>query len=89
VVLGASYWFKSALDDMETSDSAASMSLSGPLPDYGKITVIDFQMPSVLAVGDSWQTTPSLLLAADLKYIGWNDAMKSFVMRYDSSMGNG
>lgn len=88
VVLGASYQFKSALDDMETSERAASMSMPG-MTDYGKITVIDFQMPSVLAVGASWQASPSLLLAADLKYIGWDDSMKSFKMRYDSSMGNG
>lgn len=88
VVLGASYQFKSALDDMETSDRDASMSMPG-MTDYGKITVIDFQMPSVLAVGASWQASPSLLLAADLKYIGWDDAMKSFKMRYDSAGGNG
>lgn len=88
VVLGASYQFKSALDDMETSASAASMSMPG-MTDYGQITVIDFQMPSVLAVGASWQASPTLLLAADLKYIGWSDSMESFKMRYDSSMGNG
>lgn len=86
VMVGASYQFKSALDDMETGDSAASMNIQGmPAPDLGKITVIDFQMPSVLAVGASWQASPSLLLAADLKYIGWSDAMESFKMRYDSS----
>ena len=90
VMVGASYQFKSALNDMETASSAASLNMQGmPSPDFGKITVIDFQMPSVFAVGASWQTSPSLLLAADLKYIGWADAMKSFKMRYDSSMGSG
>jgi len=88
VVLGTSYQFKSAIDDMETSASTASMSMPG-MTDFGQITVIDFQMPSVFAVGASWQANPSLLLAADLKYIGWADSMKSFRMRYDSSMGNG
>lgn len=88
VVLGASYQFKSALDDMETSDYDASMSMPG-MTDYGKITVIDFQMPSVLAVGGSWQASPSLLFAVDLKYLGWEDSMESFKMRYDSSLGNG
>lgn len=85
VMMGASYQFKSALDDMKTGNSAASMSAFGGFADNGKITVIDFQMPSVLAVGASWQASPVLLLAADLKYIGWADAMKSFKMRYDSA----
>jgi long-chain fatty acid transport protein len=85
VMVGASYQFKSALNDMETASSAASMTGPGGFVDNGKITVIDFQMPSVLAAGASWQASPSLLLAADLKYIGWADAMKSFKMRYDSS----
>lgn len=91
VVVGASYQFKSALNDMETGSSSASMSANpgaaatATFVDSGKITVIDFQMPSVFAVGASWQASPALLLAADLKYIGWNDAMKSFKMRYDSA----
>ncbi|MCK9216188.1 MAG: outer membrane protein transport protein [Rhodoferax sp.] len=86
VMLGASYQFKSALHDMETSGSGASMNIQGmPSPDYGQITVIDFQMPSVFAVGASWQVSPALMLAADLKYIGWADAMKSFQLRYDSA----
>lgn len=91
VMVGASYQLKSALGDMETASSAASMTANpgaaatATFVDNGKITVIDFQMPSVLAVGASWQASPSLLLAADLKYIGWADAMKSFKMRYDSS----
>lgn len=86
VTMGASYQFKSALDDMKTASTAASMNVQGMLtPDVGQITVIDFQMPSVFALGASWQASPSLLLAADVKYIGWADAMKSFKMRYDSA----
>ncbi len=89
VMMGASYQFKSALDDMKTSSTAASMSLDGGGPAMnGQITVIDFQMPSVFAVGTSWQVSPALLLAADLKYIGWADSMKSFQMRFDSAMGS-
>jgi len=89
VTMGASYQFKTALDDMKTATSDASMSATGGFVDRGQITVIDFQMPSVLALGASWQASPTLLLAADLKYIGWADAMKSFKMRYDSSMMGG
>lgn len=91
VVLGASYQFKSSLADMKTASSAASMTANpGAAPtatfvDNGQITIIDFQMPSVLAMGVSWQASPALLLAADIKSIGWSDSMKSFKMRYDSS----
>ncbi len=85
VMMGASYQFKSALDDMKTGSSAAKLGIVGMMTDTGQMTVIDFQMPSVFAVGASWQASPSLLLAADVKYIGWADAMKSFKMRYDSS----
>lgn len=89
VMMGASYQFKSKLDDMKTGSSAASMSATGGFIDRGRITVIDFQMPAVLAVGASWQASPALLLAADVKYIGWADSMKSFKMRYDSAQMGG
>jgi long-chain fatty acid transport protein len=89
VTMGASYQFKSALDDMKTASSDASMTAFGGFVDHGQITVVDFQMPSVFAVGASWQASPALLLAADLKYIGWADSMKSFQMRYDSAVMGG
>lgn len=95
VMVGGSYQFKSALDDMTTRSNAASMTANpgggatATFTDNGQITVIDFQMPSVLAFGASWQSSPSLLLAADLKYIGWSDAMQSFKMRYDSATMGG
>jgi len=40
-------------------------------------------------VGASWQVKPALLLAADIKYIGWADSMQSFKMRYDSAQMGG
>ena len=42
-------------------------------------------MPSVLAVGASWQARPDLMIVGDVKSIGWADVMKSFKMRYDSA----
>lgn len=85
LTLGASYQMKSALDDMKTAPSAASMTAFGGFVDNGQITIIDFQMPSVFAVGASWHASPALLLAVDVKSIGWSDSMKSFKMQYDSS----
>lgn len=85
VTVGGSYQFKSNLSDMKTRSNAANLGIVGMLTDNGQITVIDFQMPSVVAIGASWQAMPALLLAADLKYIGWSDVMQSFKMRYDSA----
>lgn len=85
--VGASYRFKSMLDDMKTGDTTASMTADGGFLDNGRLTVIDFQMPAVLAAGASWQANPSLLVAADVKSIRWAEVMKSFKMRYDSANG--
>ncbi|MBP9905772.1 MAG: outer membrane protein transport protein [Rhodoferax sp.] len=89
LVLGASYLLKSSLDDMTTAEAEASMTAIGGFLDKGKITVVDFQMPAVLAFGAAWQASPSLQVAADIKRIGWNSVMKSFKMRYDSAMMGG
>lgn len=89
LTLGASYQLKSRLADMVSGATTASMTAFGGFSDNGQITVIDFQMPSVIAVGASWQAKPSLLLAADLKYIGWADSMKNFSLRYDSAQMGG
>lgn len=88
LTLGASYQFKSALGDMKTSATGASMSAAG-MPqrpfDTGRITVVDFQWPAMTAIGLAWQATPALLVAADLKHIAWSGVMKDFKLRYDSA----
>ena len=90
LTLGASYRFKSALRDMTTSTSSASMTANPgggaqTFADKGGMTIINFQMPSVFAIGMSWQAQPGLQIALDVKSIGWADVMKSLKMRYDSS----
>jgi long-chain fatty acid transport protein len=85
VVLGASYQGKSSLKDMKTGDTTASLSATGGFIDNGRITVVDFQWPAMTSLGASWQATPSLLLAADVKRMGWADVMKDFRLRYDSA----
>jgi len=85
LTFGASYQFESSLGDMETSDNGASISAAGGFVDYGRITVVDFQWPSMTALGMAWQVTPAVLLAADYKRIGWSSVMKDFKMRYDSA----
>lgn len=90
LTLGASYRFKSALDDMKTEASGASMTANPgggaqTFADKGRMTIVNFQMPAVLAIGMSWQAQPALQIAVDVKSIGWADVMKSLKMRYDSS----
>jgi long-chain fatty acid transport protein len=85
LTFGASYQFESSLGDMETSDNGASLSAAGGFVDYGRITVVDFQWPSMTAVGLAWQATPAVLLAADYRRIGWSNVMKDFKMRFDSA----
>lgn len=85
MTLGASYQFKTSLGDMKTGAGGASLSATGGFADGGRLTVVDFQWPTMAAVGMAWQASPSLLVAADLKRIGWSGVMKSFKMRYDSA----
>ncbi|TXI66653.1 MAG: hypothetical protein E6Q48_01680 [Limnohabitans sp.] len=101
LTLGASYQLKTRLSDLKTQAGGATFTLYPPvtvdgmaMPDAsngmampGKIIVKDFQMPSVLAVGASFQASPQLQLAADVKKIGWSSVMKSFNMSFD--MGGG
>lgn len=85
LTLGLSYQSKSSLKDMETGATGASMSATGGFADSGRMTVIDFQWPSMTAIGVSWQATPAVLLAADAKRLGWASVMKDFRLRYDSA----
>lgn len=85
LTLGASYQLQSSLSDMKTSASGASLSAAGGFADRGRITVLDFQWPATWAVGLSWQATPALLLAADVKRLQWSSVMNDFKLRYDST----
>ena len=90
--VGGSYHSKTSISDLETSDNSASMIVSDtggnptqPVP--GKITVVDFQWPETYGFGIAVDVTPSLMIAADVKHIGWKSAMKNFTMTY-SAMGD-
>lgn len=83
--IGASWHSKTALKDMKTGRDAASLSAFGGFVDQGRMTVQDFQMPQQWALGLAWQATPTLLLAADIKRIGWSSVMQALRMRYESA----
>jgi long-chain fatty acid transport protein len=83
--VGASYQLESSLGDMKTGSDGASLSIQGLGAIPGRIKVVDFQWPSMTAVGAAWQATPTVLLAVDLKRIGWKSVMKDFRMKFDST----
>jgi long-chain fatty acid transport protein len=83
--VGAAFHTKTHLRDMRTSERGAQLSAQGGFSDTGRMVIEDFQMPAQLGVGLSWQATPALQLAADLKRIYWSDVMSSFKMRYESA----
>lgn len=87
--LGLSHHLKTNLSDMTTTAAGASMSGPGGFADAGKISVINFQMPASTTVGLAWQASPKLLVAADVKRLGWSSVMKGFSMRYDSATMGG
>ena len=91
--LGVSHHLKTNLSDMTTAATGASMSApdmgQGAFSDTGKISVINFQMPASTTVGLAWQASPKLMVAADVKRIGWSSVMKGFSMRYDSAAMGG
>ncbi len=92
VTLGGTYHSKTSLGDMKTADTSALLIATdtGGFPAQtvpGKITVRDFQWPETYGFGVAVQAMPNLMLAADVKHIGWSDVMKNFTMTY-SAMGD-
>jgi long-chain fatty acid transport protein len=83
--VGGSYQFETSLRDLKTSVAAASLSATGGFVDAGRITVIDFQWPATAAIGASWQASPTLTIAGDLKRIAWSKVMKDFRLQFDSA----
>lgn len=89
VTLGASYQLKTRLSDMKTSSAGATFTINpdtnAPMAMPGKLTVTDFQMPSVLALGVAVVPAANLKLVADVKRIGWKSVMSSFNMQFESA----
>ncbi|NCS65440.1 MAG: aromatic hydrocarbon degradation protein [Hydrogenophilales bacterium CG03_land_8_20_14_0_80_62_28] len=85
VTIGAVYESKTSLGDMKTPDTGATMIVTGVGPTQaipGKITIRDFQWPEMFGLGIAVQATPDLMVAADVKHIGWSGVMENFTMTY-------
>lgn len=85
LTLGMSYHFKSALRDMRTGPTGASITASGGFVDNGRVSVMDFQWPAMATIGAACQISPTWLAGVDLKHIQWSGTMRDFKMRYDSA----
>lgn len=89
VTIGGVYQSKTALSDIETSSNGASFTVDGTGGGTfsGKITVKDFQWPAIYGLGIAVQATPNVMVAADVKRIGWKDVMRGFDMNYTVGAG--
>ena len=84
VTIGGTYHSKTSLGDMETGSTGTVFSVNGVAAMAGKMTVRDFQWPETYGLGISVQATPDIMVAADVKHIGWKDVMKNFTMTFSA-----
>jgi long-chain fatty acid transport protein len=107
VTVGATYHSQTWLQDLETDNATLSMGVDidpgvfqgAPTGTYqdmnlsvaGTVTIKDFEWPWVVGGGVAWDASEKLMLALDLKYIGWESAMKDFKMSFkaDNTAENG
>jgi long-chain fatty acid transport protein len=87
VSVGATYHSKTDISDLEGGGTFTAFTPGGAVPMPTRFRVVDFQWPETYGLGAAWQATPQLLLAADIKHIGWSDSMKTF--RLAMNMGAG
>lgn len=86
--IGASYTFKSQMDDMKGGATLTALSgVAGQIPLTGKIEIRDFQMPAKLAVGFSHQLDSQWLVAADVSQVFWKDVMKDIQVAFEADAG--
>jgi len=89
VMIGGTYHSKTSLSDLKTGSTGASFIAAGNVAQGipGKITVKDFQWPAIYGLGISVQASDKVMVAADIKSIGWKDVMKNFTMNF-AAMGD-
>ncbi len=104
--VGATYHAKTRLGDMTTANAKVSMNVNMDLglagggastgytavaiPVSGRISVKNFQWPETYGIGAAFQATDRIMIAADVKRIGWASVMKNFEMSFvaDANQAN-
>ncbi len=86
--IGGSYSMQSQMGDMKGNATLTAVDgIAGQIPLGGKITVKDFQMPSVLNLGISHRITPQWLVAADISEVFWKNVMKNINVAFEANGG--
>lgn len=87
--LGASYTFKSQMDDMEGDARLTAITTGGNIALDGKIAIRDFQMPAHLDLGISQRFGTQWLVTADVSRVFWEDVMKDIKVNFVHNGGMG
>jgi long-chain fatty acid transport protein len=85
--LGASYTFKSQMNDMEGGATLTAVTTGGQIPLTGKIKIQDFQMPAHVDLGVSQRLTSQWTVAADVSRVFWKDVMKDIKVAFVADAG--
>lgn len=86
--LGASYTFRSQMNDMEGRATLTAIDgAAGQIAFDGKIWIKDFQMPAHLDLGISHRLTPQWTLAADVSRVFWKDVMMDIKVSFVADAG--
>lgn len=81
--LGASYTFKSQMDDMEGGATLTAVDgMAGQIPLKGKIKIQDFQMPAHLDLGFNQRLSAQWTVAVDVSQVFWKDVMKDIKVAF-------
>ncbi len=96
LTVGFNYQGKTAMSDLETGDSSATMTFynvmtpggATDVPLTGKVAVKDFQWPQTFALGMAYQASDALMVVADIKQIGWSGVMEDFKMTFTTDAGS-
>lgn len=81
--LGASYTFKSQMDDMDGGATLTAVDgIAGQIPLKGKIKIQDFQMPAHLDLGLSQRLSSQWAVAVDVSQVFWKDVMKDIKVAF-------
>ncbi|MDP2833132.1 MAG: outer membrane protein transport protein [Pseudomonadota bacterium] len=86
--LGLTYHAKTRMGDMKTDDAHLSaVGSGGSQAMTGELKVLNFQWPETYGIGLAWTPNEKWMWAADIKHIGWSDAMKDFRMQFVAGPG--
>ncbi len=93
VTIGGFYHSRTNVSDLDTNEATVSFNIDMNTPQGvanmtanvdGKIIVRDFNWPSIVGVGLSWEATDAVTLAADLKRLNWSEVMTDFRLSFQA-----